>query len=125
MKDIKIKIVLIVTIIIVIMIIVYIAGCNNQTERVEKSLIFRGESHNWQAEYITYYVEIWEEINNKLHYKNEVNDGFILKYKNNDIENVGRIKYEYSTATTTGGGTTSLNDEGIASDASKAGGAAI
>ena len=62
------------------MLVFCLAGCSTNKERIEKTLIFRGESKNWQAEYTVKTVEVWEE-KDKLHYSNEMTDNFMLQYK--------------------------------------------
>lgn len=76
---------------------------NNGKERV-----YKGESENWQGTFTMKYYEQWFKDEVGIQYDSYSTDYPVIKYKGEDLDNVGTIDIEYETANG-GGHSTGLN----------------
>lgn len=88
---------------LLVLLIILTVGCSN-ADVTEKTLVYRGESENWEGLVINECQESWsKDENNRLRYNNAAREKLYLKYKIADYINLGHISWKLKSSAGGGG----------------------
>ena len=104
----------IVMLVLSIMLILFLTKCNQK-----EVLTFEGESENWEGAIIQESDVVLNDSDNL--YEIITKNRFKLKYKGENIENVGLVHYRYERNTLVGSGDMEVNQKGEFSTFSEGG----